>query len=149
MRVACWITKATNTHSNYTYVTHRFLQQQWLHERALVFHYTHNANRVNINVPQNVQPRCDKLRYYERFRRSSQNSQQMAALTWTHARLHFRSSYVMVACCCRDAESTAELRQHSVRKQVVPRWLGELASYNSCYPVVISASTCSQVKAKW
>jgi hypothetical protein len=32
MRIACWITKATNTHS-YVILT-AFLKQLWLHERA-------------------------------------------------------------------------------------------------------------------
>jgi len=33
MRFACWITKATNTHSEYIMLT-AFPQQQWLRERA-------------------------------------------------------------------------------------------------------------------
>jgi len=35
MRVACWITNATNTHSQYVTLT-AFPLQQWLHERALI-----------------------------------------------------------------------------------------------------------------
>ena len=39
MRIACWIPKATNTHSKH--VTRiAFQQQQWLYERALVLPYT-------------------------------------------------------------------------------------------------------------
>ena len=34
MRIACWISKATNTHSEYV-VFIAFLQQQWLHYLAL------------------------------------------------------------------------------------------------------------------
>jgi hypothetical protein len=45
----------------------------------------------------------------------------MAAWTWTDARLHVSSSSILVSCCCRDAESTAMLRHHSVCNQVVPR----------------------------
>jgi hypothetical protein len=33
MRIACWIPKATNTHSEYVILI-AFPQQQWLHERA-------------------------------------------------------------------------------------------------------------------
>ena len=35
MRFACWITKATNTHSEY--VTHRFSTAKWLRKGASVF----------------------------------------------------------------------------------------------------------------
>jgi len=33
MRIACWITKAKNKHSEYV-IPISFPQQQWLHERA-------------------------------------------------------------------------------------------------------------------
>ena len=34
----CWITKATNTHSEYVVLTASLLQQ-WLHDRALMLRY--------------------------------------------------------------------------------------------------------------
>ena len=40
MRVVCWISKATNTHSEYVILI-AFPLQQWLHERASVFCYTY------------------------------------------------------------------------------------------------------------
>ena len=41
MRVACWITKATNTHWAYIIVT-AFLRQEWLRERTWMSHlYVH------------------------------------------------------------------------------------------------------------
>jgi hypothetical protein len=40
MRIACWITKATNTHSQYLIPTVIPLQQ-WLQERASLLHYTY------------------------------------------------------------------------------------------------------------
>jgi hypothetical protein len=39
MRIACWIPKATNTHSEYIILIALPLQQ-WLHERASVVRYT-------------------------------------------------------------------------------------------------------------
>jgi hypothetical protein len=39
MRFACWITKATDTHSQYVILT-AFPQQQWLRERASMLRYT-------------------------------------------------------------------------------------------------------------
>ena len=39
MRIACWIPKATNTHSEYVILTDCPLQQ-WLHERASLLHYS-------------------------------------------------------------------------------------------------------------
>jgi hypothetical protein len=41
MRIACWIPKATDTHSEYTILT-AFPQQQWLRERASILRlYVH------------------------------------------------------------------------------------------------------------
>ena len=39
MRIACWVTKATNTHSEYVILI-PFLPQQWLRERASMIRYT-------------------------------------------------------------------------------------------------------------
>ena len=41
-RIACWIPKATNTHSQYVILI-AFPQQQWLHERASLLRYTYIA----------------------------------------------------------------------------------------------------------
>ena len=38
VRIACWITKATNTHSEYAILT-AFPLQQWLRERASILRY--------------------------------------------------------------------------------------------------------------
>jgi len=40
MRIACWMPKATNTHSEYVILI-AFLLQQWLHERASVLPYSY------------------------------------------------------------------------------------------------------------
>jgi len=42
MRIACWITKATNTHSEYVILIVPSLQQ-WLHDSASVLRYTYIA----------------------------------------------------------------------------------------------------------
>jgi len=42
MRIACWIRRATNTHSDYVMLI-AFLPQQLLHERASVLRYTYIA----------------------------------------------------------------------------------------------------------
>jgi len=39
MRIACWIPKATDTHSDYLMLID-FQQHQWLRERVSVFRYT-------------------------------------------------------------------------------------------------------------
>ena len=39
MRIACWIPKATNTHSHYVILI-AFPLQQWFHERTTVLRYT-------------------------------------------------------------------------------------------------------------
>ena len=42
MRIACWIPKTTNTHSEYVTIIF-FPLQQWLHERASMLPYTYIA----------------------------------------------------------------------------------------------------------
>jgi hypothetical protein len=44
-RIAYWIPKATNTHSEYVLLI-AFSLQQWLHERASVLRYTYIASLV-------------------------------------------------------------------------------------------------------
>ena len=40
MRIACWLTKATNTHSEYVIII-AFPLQQWLHERVSMLRCTY------------------------------------------------------------------------------------------------------------
>jgi hypothetical protein len=42
MRRACWVNKATNTHSGYVILID-FPLQQWLQERASLLRYTYSA----------------------------------------------------------------------------------------------------------
>jgi len=42
MRIACWIPKVTNTHSEYVILI-AFKLQQWLHESASMLRYTYIA----------------------------------------------------------------------------------------------------------
>ena len=42
MRIAYWVPKATNTHSQYVILI-AFSLQQWLHEQALMLRYTYIA----------------------------------------------------------------------------------------------------------
>ena len=46
MRIACWLSKATNTHSEYVIVI-AFPQQKWLRESASVLRYTYTACLVS------------------------------------------------------------------------------------------------------
>ena len=46
MRIACWIPKATNTHSEYIILI-PFPLQQWLHERTSILRYTYTAVLFN------------------------------------------------------------------------------------------------------
>jgi hypothetical protein len=49
MRIACWVTKATNTYSeNVTLIA--FPLQQWLHERASLLRHTYIACLVNLGL---------------------------------------------------------------------------------------------------
>jgi len=56
MYIACWITKATDTHSEYVTLT-AFPQQQQLHEHASMLRYARIACLANkINVAANMNP---------------------------------------------------------------------------------------------
>jgi len=48
-RIACWIPKATNTHTGCVILI-VFPLQQWLHERASVLRCTHIARLVWVNI---------------------------------------------------------------------------------------------------
>jgi hypothetical protein len=47
MRIACWITKTIETHSEYVILI-VFPLQQWLHERASLLRYTYIACLVYV-----------------------------------------------------------------------------------------------------
>jgi hypothetical protein len=49
MRIACWIPKATNTHSGYVLLI-AFPLQQWLHERPSMLRYPYVASLVCVCV---------------------------------------------------------------------------------------------------
>jgi len=49
MRIACWIPKATNTHSGYVILI-SFPLQEWLDERASVLRYTYIACLLSITL---------------------------------------------------------------------------------------------------
>jgi len=49
MRFACWITKATNTHSEYVTPV-AFPRQQWFHKRASMLRYMYTACLVTTEV---------------------------------------------------------------------------------------------------
>jgi hypothetical protein len=51
MRIACWITKATNTHSEYV-VLIAFLLRQWLHERTSMLRQTYVPLPVLVSLVQ-------------------------------------------------------------------------------------------------
>jgi len=48
-RIACWITKATDTHSEYVTLT-TFPLKQWLHERASMLRYTYSTLHVLFDL---------------------------------------------------------------------------------------------------
>ena len=55
MRIACWIPKATNTHSVYIIII-AFPLQQWLHERASLLRYTYIPCFVTMWNQPNTHP---------------------------------------------------------------------------------------------
>jgi hypothetical protein len=67
MRFACWITKATDTHSQYIILI-AFPRQQWLRERASVLCYAYIACLVSFNVISDLtKASCRLLRDTERY----------------------------------------------------------------------------------
>ena len=54
IRIACWIPKATNTHSGFVKLN-AFPLQQWLHERTSVLRYTYISRLVCIClIPKSI-----------------------------------------------------------------------------------------------
>ena len=49
MRIACWIPKATDTHSEYVILIH-FSRQQWLYESALMLRNTYIVLFMNVTT---------------------------------------------------------------------------------------------------
>jgi hypothetical protein len=62
MRIACWINKATNTHTGYVIFT-AFPPQQRLHERTSLLRYTYIASRVLLFKMGDLHPN-DIQRFY-------------------------------------------------------------------------------------
>jgi hypothetical protein len=53
MCFACWIIKATDTHSEYVIIT-AFPPQQWLSERVSMLRYTYDYCQSNVKVSDTV-----------------------------------------------------------------------------------------------
>ena len=53
MRIARWITKVTNMHSEYAILI-TSAQQQWLHDSASLLRYTYIAYIVNLNKDRQI-----------------------------------------------------------------------------------------------
>jgi hypothetical protein len=51
MRIACWIPKATNTHSQYVILI-SFALQQWLHERASMLRHSTLPVLSGLRLPR-------------------------------------------------------------------------------------------------
>ena len=49
MRIACWIPKATNTHSEYV-IHYAFPLQQWLYKRVSLLRYTYIGYSVRQSI---------------------------------------------------------------------------------------------------
>jgi hypothetical protein len=62
MRFACWITKATDTHSQYVILT-ASPWQQWLRERPLMLRYTYNACLVCIKTEVLMVTKCSEIAF--------------------------------------------------------------------------------------
>ena len=57
MRIACWIPKTTNTHSEYVILI-AFPLQQWLHERTSILSFTYIACVVVVVVGLRLVAAC-------------------------------------------------------------------------------------------
>jgi len=66
MRIACWIPKATNTHSEYV-IFIAFLQQKWLHERAWILPVLYRVIRKSLCTWRLQYKMHAKLQYLQQF----------------------------------------------------------------------------------
>jgi hypothetical protein len=88
MRIACWISKATGTHSEYVLLT-AFPLQQWLQQCASMLRYTILPVLLMLNLlVQKVSPRLLKVKTYIRVWSPAMsgllNSVLCASYTWRH-----------------------------------------------------------------
>jgi hypothetical protein len=60
MRVACWITKATDTHTKYVILI-AFPRQQWLHESTSMLRYAYIASLIICYIFYEVSPRRSEI----------------------------------------------------------------------------------------
>jgi hypothetical protein len=58
MRFASWITKSTDTHSEYAIIV-AFLRQQWLRERTSLLRYAHIASSAVLQLVSDDLPAPD------------------------------------------------------------------------------------------
>jgi hypothetical protein len=71
MPIACWVTEATNTHSEYVILT-AFPLQRWLHEHASLLHCTYIAPSVGNRA----------------LRRKPQSTFCVSVRPWLHSDIH-------------------------------------------------------------
>jgi len=89
MRIACWILKATNTHSKYVILT-AFPLQQWLQERASVLRHTYIACLVKSDCGNLVRALGRGIAYHK----ASASSREHNTIIWqmcVHASSQFRT----------------------------------------------------------
>ena len=79
MRTACWIPKATNTHSQYVRLI-AFPRQQWLHERSSMSRHTYTT----CLAPSDRQPSLRFICQYVHFTRNLYLS--LSLLLWFYGR---------------------------------------------------------------
>jgi len=79
MYIACWMTKATNTHSRYVILI-AFPLQQWLHERASVLSYTYIVCLVWYEVALTTD--CSRVHQSDAVYKISSFSMTATLETW-------------------------------------------------------------------
>jgi hypothetical protein len=89
MRIAWWIPKATNTHSEHVILT-AFARKQWFRDRASILRYPYIACPARSGCPHNVRTvRCHLFQIARELLKRSLVS---------GPRLHFTSSVHCVSC---------------------------------------------------
>jgi hypothetical protein len=94
MRIACWIPKATDTHSEYVTLID-FPLQQWLHERSSTLHYTYEytsctlnyilATTISSTLETNFSRSSSKNRLYRTVLDGGNQDSSVALVTWLRA----------------------------------------------------------------
>ena len=127
VRIACWVTKATNAHSEYEILID-FPLQQWSHERGSLLLYTYSTLHVLLYIltAMQVTHLWEKEFRHTEIRSVHHSSAESHEVKWLRLDVMYVTAMVMDISCV----TTRNLPSNSVRAANVTGY------FNGCHPIV-------------